>query len=57
MAYGQTDQIIALGKDLKESIDLLVAVATGKKGKDEVRAWLEKNYPDRRVETVKTNKW
>jgi len=53
--YGLIDDIIALKKELGKSIDLLVAVATGEKGVDEVKAWLEENYPERCVEIKK--KW
>jgi len=58
--YGLIDDIVEERKDRIEAVNLLLAVAEKKKTVADVRAWLEKNYPDLCVNkqpVVATKKW
>jgi len=55
MTYGQTDDIIEARKDCSEAVQLLLGVAGETQTVTDVRAWLEKHYPELCIESVK--KW
>lgn len=57
MAYGQTDDIVKLSKQLDEALKVLVSVAMGNKSVEEVQAWLEAEWPEECYEKEHSKKW
>ena len=57
MAYGQTDEIIKEREARMEAVSWLLEVAVGTTTQQDVRGWLEKNYPELCVLTKEEKKW
>lgn len=55
--YGANDDIIELLKEKDTAIALLLEVAEGKKTKEDIQTFLEKNYPQRCFVEKKERKW
>ena len=57
MVYGLSDDLREESKARQKAVELLLAVAEGKKTVTDVQAWLEKNYPKLCAETENRKKW
>ena len=57
MVYGLLDDLAEERKARHEAISLLLAVAKNEKTVLDVRAWLEKEYPELCFKTTKRKKW
>ena len=57
MAYGQTGEIIKEKEARMEAISMLLEVAVGTTTQQDIRDWLEKNYPELCVLNKEIKKW